>query len=43
MDILPMIAQKHAIMLILFKEVSKMTKWRICWIWIVLVYVKNVR
>ena len=36
MDILPMIAQKHTITLILLKKVSKMTKWRICWIWIVL-------
>ena len=42
MDILPMIAQKHATMLILPKKVSKTTKWKICWIWIVLVYVKNV-
>ena len=43
MDILPMIAQKHATTLILLKKVSKTTEWKICWIWIVLVYVKNVQ
>ena len=37
-----MIAQKHAIMLILLKKVSKTTRWKICWIWMVLVYAKNV-
>ena len=39
----PVIAQKQVPMLILLKKVSKTTKWKICWIWIVLVYVKNVR
>ena len=43
MDILPEIAQKHTITLTLLKKVSKTTKWKICWIWIVLVYAKNVR
>ena len=34
---------KHAIMLILLKKVSKRANWNLCWIWIVLVYAKNVR
>ena len=38
----PVTAQKHTTMLILLKKVSKTTKLRICWIWIVLVYTKNV-
>ena len=42
MDILPKIARKHMTMLILLKKVCKTTKWKICWIWTVLVYVKNV-
>ena len=43
MGTLPEIARKHMIMPILLKKVSKTTKWRICWIWTILVYVKNVQ
>ena len=39
---LPVTAQKHAITLILLKKVSKRVNWNLCWIWIVLVYVKSV-
>ena len=42
-DFLPEIPQKHTAMLILLKKVSKTRKWKICWIWMVLVYVKNMR
>ena len=42
MGILPVIAQNHVIMLILLKKVSKGAKSKLCWIWTVLVYVKNV-
>ena len=42
MGILPVTARKHVIMLILLKKVSKRANWKLCWIWIVLVYVKNV-
>ena len=41
-DSLPEIAQKHVTMLIYLKKVSKTTKWKICWIWTVLVYAKIV-
>ena len=41
--IFPMTAQKHAIMLILLKKVSKMVNWNLCWIWIVVVYAKSVQ
>ena len=37
MDILHEIVQKHMIMLILLKKVSKTRKSRICWIWTMLV------
>ena len=43
MGILPMTAQKHAIMLILLTKVSERVNWNPCWIWIVLVYAKSVR
>ena len=36
MDILHEIVQKHAIMLILLKKVTKTRKLRICWIWTIL-------
>ena len=41
--ILPVTAPKHVIMLILLKKVRKRAKWKLCWIWIVLVYAKNVQ
>ena len=42
-DTLQGTAQKHAITLILLKKVSKMASRNPCWIWTILVYVKNER
>ena len=37
------LVQKHAIMLIVLKKVSRTSKLRICWIWTMLVYVRSVQ